>query len=118
MEPAAMDEQTVFVRPLREIGGTSRKVTLVKTAQVEVTQLIIAVGHDIPTHVAQGELIIHCLEGRVSLVALGKTYDLAAGHLVDLLIDEPFSIRGIDNASVLLTLIAAKTGGKVELIGG
>jgi hypothetical protein len=37
--------------------------------------------------------------------------------LLHLSIDEPFSIRAIENASVLLTLIAAKMGGTVELIG-
>jgi quercetin dioxygenase-like cupin family protein len=96
---------------------TSCKITLVKTPQVEVIQLIVPAGRDVPTHQVQGELIAHCLEGRVSLFALRNSYDLTPGQLLHLSIDEPFSIRAIDNASVLVTLIAAKTGGNVELIG-
>jgi quercetin dioxygenase-like cupin family protein len=117
-QPAAMPGQTAFVQPLTAIEEKSRQIALVKTPQVKVVQLIVPAGRDVPTHQAQGELIVHCLEGRVSLFALGNTYDLTPGQLLHLSIDEPFSIRGIDNASVLMTLIAAKTGGSIELIGG
>jgi quercetin dioxygenase-like cupin family protein len=107
-----------FVEPLATAGGTSRKTTLVKTPQVEILQLIVPAGRDVPTHQAQGEVVIHCLEGRVAMYAAGKTYDLQPGQLLHLSLDDQFSIRGIDNASVLVTLIAAKTGGSVALIGG
>lgn len=99
-------------------SDTSDKITLVKTPQVEVIQLIVPAGRDVPTHKAHGELVVHCLEGRVSFLALENTYDLIPGQLLYLSIDEPFSIRAVENASVLMTLIAAKTGGTVELIGG
>ena len=112
-----MTDQTAFVQPLTATDEKSREITLVKTPQVEVIQLIVPAGRDVPTHQAQGDLVVHCLEGRASLFALGKTYDLTPGQLLQLSIDEPFSIRGIDHASVLVTLIIAKTGGSVELIG-
>jgi quercetin dioxygenase-like cupin family protein len=113
---ATIHGQTASVQPLTP-SDTSRTITLVKTPLVEMIQLIVPAGRDVPTHQAQGEIIVHCLEGRVSLSALGKVYDLMPGQLLHLLIDEPFSIRAIDNASVLVTLIAAKTGGTVALIG-
>jgi quercetin dioxygenase-like cupin family protein len=117
-QPASMPDQTAFVQPLTANEEKSRQIALLKTPQVKVIQLIVPAGRDVPTHQAQGELIVHCLEGRVSLFALGNTYDLTPGQLLHLSIDEPFSFRGIDNASVLLTLIAAKAGGSIELIGG
>jgi quercetin dioxygenase-like cupin family protein len=117
IQHAMTQGRTTSVQPLTA-NDASRKVTLVKTPQVEVIQLIVPAGRDVPTHQAQGELVVHCLEGRVSLFALGNTYDLTPGQLLHLSIDEPFSIRAIDNASVLVTLIAAKAGGSIELIGG
>jgi quercetin dioxygenase-like cupin family protein len=117
-QPARTRGRTLFVQPLAATCETSRKIVLVKTPQVEVTQLIVPAGRDVPTHKAQGELVVHCLEGRICLSAVGNTYDLAPGQLLHFSIDEPFSIRAIDNASLLVTLIAAKTGGTVELIGG
>ncbi len=80
--------------------------------------MIVPAGRDVPAHQAQGEVIVHCLEGRVAMFALGKSYDLQSGQRLRLSLDSQFSIRGIDDASVLVTLIAAKTGGNVELIGG
>ncbi|HQU46615.1 MAG TPA: cupin [Pirellulales bacterium] len=117
-QPTSIAGQSAFVRPLTTAEEQSRQIALVKTPHVKVIQLLVPAGRDVPTHQAQGELIVHCLEGRVSLFALGNTYDLTPGQLLHLSIDEPFSFRGIDNASVLLTLIAEKAGGRIELIGG
>lgn len=112
-----MPDQTAFIQHITTTDENSCRLTLMKTSQVEVMQLIIPAGRDVPTHQAQGDLVLHCLEGRVSFFAPGKTYDLTPGQLLQLSIDEPFSIHAIDNASVLVTLITAKTGGSVELIG-
>ena len=109
---------TAFVQPLAATDETSRKIRLVKTPQVEILQLIIPAGRDVPTHQAQGDVVVHCLEGRASVLALGHSYELKSGQILHLSLDDQFSIRGIENASVLVTLIAAKTGGNVELIGG
>lgn len=116
--PPTMPGRSILIHPLTATEENSRIITLVKTPQVEVIQLIVPAGQDVPTHEAQGELIVQCLEGRVSLFALGNSYDLTPGQLLHLSVNEPFSIRGIDHASVLVTLIAAKMGGSVELIGG
>jgi quercetin dioxygenase-like cupin family protein len=116
IQNVTMHGRTASVRPLTA-SDTGDKITLVKTPQVEVIQLIVPAGRDVPTHKAQGEIVVHCLEGQVSFFALGNTYDLMPGQLLYLSIDEPFSIRAVEDSSVLVTLIAAKTGGTVELIG-
>lgn len=116
--PITKPGQIVFLQPLAAACETSRPTTLVKTPQIEVIQLFVPAGQNVPTHEAQGELIVHCLEGQFTLSALGNTYELKPGQLLYLLIDEPFSIQAIENSSLLVTIIAAKTGGHVELMGG
>jgi hypothetical protein len=49
---------------------------------------------------------MHCLEGRVACTALGKTIMLEAGALIDLPAGKPYSIQGIEDASLLLTILA------------
>ena len=61
-----------------------------------------------PQHKDKGELIVHCLEGRVAFTALGKTQVLEAGKLVDLPAGEPHALKGIEDASLLLTILAPK----------
>jgi quercetin dioxygenase-like cupin family protein len=96
---------------------TNVKATLFRTADAEITHLIIPAGETIPTHEAPGEIVFHCLEGRVSLSALGKECELTAGQLFYFCINEPFSIHGIEQASLLMTIAAPKLGPHVELIG-
>jgi quercetin dioxygenase-like cupin family protein len=93
------------------------QLLLVKTKQVELVQLCIPRGGVIPRYEAQGELILHCLEGRVSILAAGEEHDLQSRHLLYLLIGDPFSIRAIEDASVLVTIVAAAKGARVQLIG-
>jgi quercetin dioxygenase-like cupin family protein len=109
--------ETVDVRRLGAGMGTTQKTLLVKTVNVEIIHVVIPAGETIPTHEAQGEIILHCLEGRVSLAALGKTHELQAGQLFYFCIDEPFSIQGVEQTSLLVTIIAPKHGQTVELIG-
>ncbi len=106
------------VHPLATKAEMSRKTPLVKTPQVEIIQLIVPAGRDVPTHQAQGDVVVQCLEGRITMIAAGNTYDLKPGQLLHLSLDDEFSLQGMEDSSVLVTLIAAKTGGNVELIGG
>jgi len=41
----------------------------------------------------KGDVVIHCLEGRVSLKALGVIRDLKAGELLCFSSNEPFSVK-------------------------
>ena len=72
----------------------SQLVTLIKTDALKVFQLVVPSGRSVPTHEIQGEVIVHCLQGRVSLTALGGVHDLGAGQLLYYSTNEPFSVSG------------------------
>ena len=71
---------------------------------MEVIRLVVPAGKEIEEHKAKGEIVVHCLEGRVAFTAFGKTQTLEAGKLLYLPTGEPHSVKGIDNASLLLTI--------------
>jgi len=112
-KPLVKPGTTVDVRSL----GVNLESLLVETHNVRIVYLVIPAGQTIPTHEAQGEVIVHCLEGRVSMAALGKTQELKAGQLSYFSVNEPLSIQGIEQASLIMTVITAKTGQSIELIG-
>jgi len=112
----ALPQQVVTLDGCDFTDACRSQVVLVKTNQVELVQLCIPGGGAIPKYEAQGELILHCLEGRVSILASGEEHDLQAGHLLYLLLGEPFSIRALVDSSLLVTIVAAKAA-RVELIG-
>ena len=107
--PHAKPGEVVDVRPLGSALASTQTKTLVRAEQVEVIRLVVPAGKE-EEHKAKGEIIVHCLEGRVAFTASGKTQTLAAGHLLSLPTGEPHSVKGIEDASLLLTILLPKHG--------
>ena len=106
-DPQANPAEVVDVRPLGAALATTGTATLVKAGAVTVVRLVVPAGKEIPTHAAKGELVVHCLEGKIAFTAGGTTHDLTAGHLLYLPAGEPHSVRGVEAASLLLTVVDA-----------
>lgn len=106
--PHAKPGEVVDVRPLGSVLTSSQTTTLVRADQVEVIRLVVPAGKDISEHRAKGEIVVQCLEGRVAFTALGKTRTLDAGTLLYLPTGEPHSVKGIEDASLLLTILLPK----------
>jgi quercetin dioxygenase-like cupin family protein len=93
------------VRPLGAALATTATTTLVKTNALNVVRMVVPAGKEIPTHLAKGELVVQCLEGKIMFTACGKSHDLEAGKLLYLPTGEPHSLRGIEDGSLLLTIV-------------
>jgi quercetin dioxygenase-like cupin family protein len=106
--PHAKPGEVVDVRPLGSALASAQTQTLVRTGQVEVIRLVVPAGKEIEEHKAKGEIVVQCLEGRVAFTAFGKAQDLETGRLLYLPTGEPHSVKGIENASLLLTILLPK----------
>jgi nucleotide-binding universal stress UspA family protein/quercetin dioxygenase-like cupin family protein len=104
-EMTASPGETVDVRPLGAALASAHARTLLRSPTVEIARLIVRAGQEIPQHTSKAEIIVHCLEGRVSVTALGKTRVLEAGMLIALPAGEPHSLAGIQDASILMTIL-------------
>ena len=89
--------------PAPSSGGPSS--LLAKTATLEVRRLTLARGREIPTHLARGEITVHCLEGRIAFTSAETTRELGPGHMLILAAGEPHSLVGLEDASVLVTKV-------------
>ena len=99
---------TIDVRPLGAELASSKTKTLAKTEQIEIVRLVVQAGMEIAEHKAKGALVVHCLEGRVAFTVFGKTRNLGAGDLLHLPVGEPYAVKGIEDASLLLTVLRPK----------
>jgi len=99
--------EVVDVRPLRSALGAAPTQTLVRASEVEVIRLVVHKGRSISEQ-AKGETIVHCLEGRVTFTAFGKVQNLEAGQLLHLPTGEPYTAKGMGDASLLLTILLPK----------
>lgn len=96
--------EVVDLRPLGAALTTARTAALVKSDRFEAARLVIPAGTDIPQHTVGGYIILHCLEGRVVLQARSEI-ELRAGDWVYLDRGEPHALRGVEDASLLLTIL-------------
>jgi quercetin dioxygenase-like cupin family protein len=103
--PHATPGQAIELHPLGAKLRGAVTATLVKTSHLEVIRLVVPAGKEIPPHKALGEITVQCLEGRVAFTALGRTQELGAGEMLLLPGGEEHAVKGIEDASVLLTIL-------------
>lgn len=106
--PHAKPGEVVDVRPLGAALAATETRTLVKTTDIEVIRLVVPAGKEIASHRAKGEIVVQCLEGKVAFAAFGKTHYLEAGQLLYLPSGESHSVRGVEDGSLLLTILLPK----------
>jgi quercetin dioxygenase-like cupin family protein len=100
----ASSGEVIDIRPLGDRIGESQTVTLVKTDQLEIIRLMLPAGKEIPAHKVAGPITVQCLEGRIEFCAHDKWLSLAPGQLVYLQGDQSHALKGIEDASVLVTI--------------
>ena len=59
-------------------------------------------------HAKPGEVVVHCLEGKGAFTAFGKTQNLEAGKFLYLPTGEPHTVKGVEDAALLLTILLPK----------
>jgi quercetin dioxygenase-like cupin family protein len=91
--------------PLGKALQSTKTTTLVKTIDLEVIRLVVPSGKEIPTHKAPGPITVQCVEGRVLFTANGKNQELVPGSFLHLSSAEPHSVKGIENSSLLVTIL-------------
>ena len=106
--PQANIGELVDIRPLESATTSSQRTILLQAEQVEVVRLVVPAGQEIPEHKAKGEIVVQCLEGQVAYNVFGKTLLLEPGKLLYMPMGEPHSVKGIENASLLLTIFLSR----------
>ena len=107
--PHAVAGQPTDVRPLGAALRAAQTVALFKSEELEVMRIVLLAGKSMPPHAVPGEITFQCLEGRVALTsgagAEAKTEVLLAGQLVYLAGGAVHSLLGVEDASVLVTIV-------------
>ena len=104
--PHAKPGEVIDVRPLGSALAQAKTTTLVKTPTLEVIRLIIPEGKEsCHHHDLAGEIMVQCLEGLITVQIDGDTRVLEASQVLYLSGGQPHALRGLEDASVLLTIL-------------
>ena len=101
----AKPAEVVDLRPLGNDLAGARTSAIVRTPSFEAVRLIVPAGSEIPSHKVPGRITLHSIEGHVALGLNEGSTEMRAGDWLYLDGDEPHSIRGIVDASLLLTIL-------------
>jgi quercetin dioxygenase-like cupin family protein len=91
--------QVVTVGPT----GPAQTTTVVSAPSLKVARLVIPAGKDVAEHSAPGDITVHCLAGAIDFTADGQTTRLGPGQLIYLGAGVRHALRGVEDATVLVT---------------
>jgi len=97
--------ELISIRPYGAKVLEAQTAVLVKTNGLEIIRMVLPSGKKIQEHQVQGEVVVQCLEGRVAFNCGGTQQILEAGNMLYLDGEEPHSLEGIVDASLLVTIL-------------
>lgn len=92
--------------PLGAALADAKTTALLRTPALTVIRLIVRAGQDIPSHTSPGHATVHCLEGAIDFRVGDRSVRLAAGQLLYLAAGTLHAARGVEDASVLVTIVS------------
>jgi quercetin dioxygenase-like cupin family protein len=101
----AIPAEVIDVRPLGTKLRDSKTSVLVKTETLELIRIVVPAGKQLPPHQVEGEITVQCLEGRIVFDADGAERELAQGEMLYLAGGATHALRGVEDASVLVTIL-------------
>ena len=78
---------------------------LFKSDDLELIRVVVAAGQELPVHAVAGEITLQCIEGSADVSCNAGVRRLAAGELIHLSGGDMHGVRGVQNASLLLTIV-------------
>src|SRR5487761_1189762 len=86
-----------------DIGPLGRRLKGAST--LALIRIVIPSGKQLPPHRVEGEITVQCLEGRIAFEADGTEHEMSQGHMLYLAGGATHALRGLEDASVLVTIL-------------
>jgi quercetin dioxygenase-like cupin family protein len=100
--PQAVPGEVVDVESPRPAVAQLPTVTLVRLDDLEISRSAIREGEEQPSPQAEGEVVVLCLHGHVTLKVNDVVKELTAGQMLYLPAGKAYSMRGVAVSSLLL----------------
>ena len=103
--PHAQPFDAIDIRPLAAGLLAAKSHSLIKTAKLQLIQLVLPAGQGLPEHRVSGEITVQCIEGEVDVTTPSRPCHLRSGEVVVLPGSEPHAIKATRDATLLVTVL-------------
>ncbi|MGD9803294.1 MAG: cupin domain-containing protein [Hyphomicrobiaceae bacterium] len=114
----ASPAEIVDLSPMGDELRNNHTAAIVKTDEFEAVRLVVRAGALLKQHQVPESITLHCLEGRVELGLGDSSVELKANEWLYLEGGVPHSVYGLEDSSILLTIILAKSKEKPRMAAG
>jgi len=97
--------EVVDLRPLGPGLSSASTHAIVRVDAFEAVRLVVPAGTGIPSHKVPGPITLHCIKGHARLGLDDQTIELRGGDWVHLEGGAPHSVEGVEDTSLLLTIL-------------
>ena len=97
--------EIIGILPLGAQLRQTKSHSLIKTDKLQLMRVVLPAGERMPQHHVEGEVSIHCIEGRATVSTASRSCTLEPGQLVVLPGGESHSVKGDQDCSLLVTLL-------------
>ncbi len=101
MSAISRTSEIIDVQPLGSSLTQAATNLLCESAELRIMRLIVRKGAEMRTHQSAGATALLCLEGRVEVPGADGPLQLSAAQLVCLPAGTPFTLTGLDDASLI-----------------
>ena len=103
--PHAQPFDAIDIRPLAAGLLAAKSHSLIKTAKLQLIQLVLPAGQGLPEHRVPGEITVQCIEGEVEVTTPTRPCRLRGGEVLVLPGSEPHAIKATRDATLLVTVL-------------
>lgn len=95
--------EVIKLRPAS--NAEAKTIALVKTDSFETIHLVVRAGEHLPKHKVAGTLSLYCIEGEVAIDTEDGERRVAAGGWLYLEPGASHAVRGVADATLILTIL-------------
>ncbi len=81
-----------------------RAKTVVRNADLREVLMVLRAGARIPSHHADGSMVLHVLDGRVVVTLLESSFDLVASNVLTIGAEIEHALVAIEDTALMLTV--------------
>ncbi len=103
--PHAQPLDIIDLRPLGAALAPTRSHSLLRTDRLQLMRIVLLAGQGLPPHHQEGEVVLHCIEGLLSVSTSAGDKWLQPGDALVLPAGEPHALKAQQDSSLLALML-------------